>query len=318
VRSVFIDGQAGTTGLQIAEQLQQRQDIELVVIPHEQRKDMSVKERILNEVDLVILCLPDTAARESAAMIRNEQVRVLDASTAHRTNPEWVYGLPELSPGQRENIAAAARVANPGCYPTGFLLGIVPLIRAGIVPEDYPVFIDAVSGYSGGGRQLIEKYEARRQIKAGLVWTYRKYGLQLAHKHIPEMRHYSGLQQDPMFVPAVADFYKGMLVSIPLSARLLKPGTTPVHIQDCLERAYQSETFVTVCPLNDFGQLDDGFLSPLLCNDTNRIDIMLFAKNDQMMIVSRLDNLGKGASGAAIQNMNLMLGVSEDAGLIVC
>lgn len=317
MHTVFIDGQAGTTGLQIADQLNNRADIKLVTIPYEHRKDAAVKKQILNDVDLVILCLPDIAAKESVAMIYNDRVRVLDASTAHRTHPDWTYGLPELFPDQREKIKSAARVANPGCYPTGFLLGILPLITAGIVPTDYPVFVDAVSGYSGGGRQLIEKYEAHRAENTPTPWTYRKYGLQLTHKHIPEMRHYSGLTLDPLFVPAVADFYKGMLVSVPLSTRLLKPGTSPQTIHDCLDRYYDGEKYIRVFPANDFDQLDTGFLSPLLCNDTNRLDILLFANSEQTMLISRLDNLGKGASGAAIQNMNLMLGVEEGAGLTI-
>ncbi len=315
--NVFIDGQAGTTGLQIADRLKSRGDINLVVIPHEQRKHADAKAKILNEVDLVILCLPDAAAHESVSMIRNEQVRVLDASTAHRTHEKWIYGLPELVPEQRDKVGTASRVANPGCYPTGFLLGMVPLIRAGIVPEDYPVVIDAVSGYSGGGRQMIEKYEAHQADHPDALWTYRKYGLQMAHKHIPEMRHYSGLKQDPVFVPAVAHFKQGMLVSIPLTARLLKTGTTAAHIHDCLARYYDNEGFVDICPLNDLDHLEEGFLSPLRCNDTNRVDIMVFGNDEQILVISRLDNLGKGASGAAIQNTNLMLGEKEDKGLVI-
>lgn len=312
---VFIDGQAGTTGLQIAERLERRGDLRLVEISHEDRKNAARKREIMNEVDLVILCLPDGAARESVQMIHGDQVRVLDASTAHRTRTDWVYGLPELNPGRRESICSATQVANPGCYPTGFLLGIVPLVQSGIVPETYPVFVDAVSGYSGGGRQLIETYEAHREKNSGDPWTYRKYGLQLSHKHIPEMRYYSGLSHDPMFVPAVADFRQGMLVSVPLTLRLLKSGTSAAAIQECLAGYYDGETFVRVYPLNDMAELDNGFLSPLACNETNRVDIMVFANDTQALIVSRLDNLGKGAAGAAVQNLNLMLGETEQTGL---
>ena len=313
--NIFIDGQVGTTGLRIADRLGDRKDILLVNIPYEQRKDEKVKAQILNEVDLVILCLPDTAARESVSMIKNDRVRVLDASTAHRTDSKWIYGLPELSPEQREKIKTASRVSNPGCYPTGFLLGVVPLLRAGILPADYPVSVDAVSGYSGGGRQLIEKYEARAAEHPEALWTFRKYSLQLAHKHVPEMRHYAGLTYDPIFVPSVAHFEQGMLVSIPLATRFLKKGTTAAHIHACLAENYVNEKFVEVYEPNYFDHLEDGFLSPLLCNDTNRVDIMVSGNQDQVLIISRLDNLGKGASGAAIQNLNLMLGENEDKGL---
>ncbi|NQU62778.1 MAG: N-acetyl-gamma-glutamyl-phosphate reductase [SAR324 cluster bacterium] len=315
MHNVFIDGQVGTTGLRIADRLGHRNDIVLVDIPYEQRKDEKIKTQILNEVDLVILCLPDKAARESVAMIRNDRVRILDASTAHRVDSSWVYGLPELAREQRAKIISASRVSNPGCYPTGFLLGIVPLLRAGIVPADYPIAIDAVSGYSGGGRQLIEKYEKQKAEHPDALWSCRKYSLQLAHKHIPEMKHYAGLLYDPIFIPSVAHFEQGMLVSIPLTTRLLKKGTTAAHLQACLMERYATEKFVEVFELNDFEQLEGGFLSPLLCNDTNRVDIMLFGNSEQVLIAVRLDNLGKGASGAAIQNLNLMLGENEDKGL---
>lgn len=315
MHDVFIDGQVGTTGLRIADRLGAREDIALVDIPYEQRKDKKTKVQILNEVDLVILCLPDMAARESVAMISNDRVRILDASTAHRIDNNWVYGLPELAAEQRAKIKTAPRVSNPGCYPTGFLLGITPLLRAGIVPLDYPFAIDAVSGYSGGGRQLIETYEKRKAEHPDALWSYRKYSLQLAHKHIPEMKHYAELKYDPIFIPSVAHFEQGMLVSVPLSTRLLKKGTTAAHIQACLAENYANERFVEVFELNDFDQLEDGFLSPLLCNNTNRVDIMIFGNDEQVLITTRLDNLGKGASGAAIQNLNLMLGENEDVGL---
>ncbi len=315
--NIFIDGSVGTTGLRIADRLGKRKDITLVNIPYEQRKDERIKAQILNEVDLVILCLPDAAARESVSLIENDRVRVLDASTAHRTDSQWAYGLPELSPEQREKIKTASRVSNPGCYPTGFLLGVVPLLRAGILPADYPISIDAVSGYSGGGRQLIEKYEAREAEAAhpDALWTCRKYSLQLAHKHVPEMKHYSGLTYNPIFVPSVAHFEQGMLVSVPLATRLLENGTNAEQVHACLAETYANEKFVEVFELNDYDHLEDGFLSPLSCNNTNRVDIMIFGNKDQVLVTARLDNLGKGASGAAIQNLNLMLGEDEDKGL---
>ena len=313
--NIFIDGSVGTTGLRIADRLESRNDIALVDIPYEQRKNEKIKAQILNEMDLVILCLPDVAARESVSLIQNDRVRVLDASTAHRTDSQWVYGLPELNPQQREEIKTASRVSNPGCYPTGFLLGIVPLLRMGILPADYPISIDAVSGYSGGGRQLIEKYEARQAAHPEALWTCRKYSLQLAHKHVPEMRHYSGLTYDPVFVPSVAHFEQGMLVSVPLVTRLLKKGSTAETVHACLAETYTDQQFVKVFDLNDYGHLEDGFLSPLSCNGTNRVDLMIFGNKDQVLVTARLDNLGKGASGAAIQNLNLMLGEDEDKGL---
>ncbi len=313
--NIFIDGSVGTTGLRIADRLGSRKDIALVDIPYEQRKNEKIKTQILNEVDLVILCLPDAAARESVSLIQNDRVRVLDASTAHRTDSQWAYGLPELSPEQRRKIKTASRVSNPGCYPTGFLLGVVPLLRAGILPADYPISIDAVSGYSGGGRQLIEKYEAHEAAHPDALWTCRKYSLQLAHKHVPEMKHYAGLAYDPIFIPSVAHFEQGMLMSVPLATRLLKKGTTAEQVHTCLAETYADQKFVDVFELNDFGHLEDGFLSPLSCNGTNRVDIMIFGNKDQILVTARLDNLGKGASGAAIQNLNLMLGEDEDKGL---
>jgi len=313
--NIFIDGRVGTTGLRIADRLRDRTDISLVDIPYEQRKNESVKAQILNEADLVILCLPDTAARESVSLIKNDRVRVLDASTAHRIDNQWTYGLPELNPEQRDKIKAASRISNPGCYATGFLLGVVPLLRAGILPADYPLSIDAVSGYSGGGRQLIEKYEARKAEHPDALWIHRKYSLQLVHKHVPEMKYYAGLTHDPIFMPAVAHFEQGMLVTIPLVTRLLKKGGSVEHIHACLADNYANEKFVKVFELNDFDHLDDGFLSPLACNETNRVDIMIYGNKDQVLVTTRLDNLGKGASGAAIQNLNLMLGEDEDKGL---
>lgn len=316
MHKIFIDGQVGTTGLKIVERLQKRRDIELMEIPHESRKDMEVKQSFLNEADLVILCLPDAAARESMTMIKNTHVKVLDASTAHRVDPAWVYGLPEMDATQRERIQQARHVSVPGCYPTGFLLQMIPLVGAGLIPNDYPVSIHAVSGYSGGGRQLIEQYEQQETMVApGELWSYRPYGLSLAHKHVPEMQRYSGLVEPPLFVPAVAHFYQGMLVSVPLITSRLKKGATAHHIHAVLSEYYRNERYVKVLPLNDMDGLQSGFLSPVECNGTNRVDLMVYGNDRQILLTARLDNLGKGASGAAVQNLNIMLGVDEETGL---
>ncbi|MCP4752050.1 MAG: N-acetyl-gamma-glutamyl-phosphate reductase [Proteobacteria bacterium] len=315
VHTIFIDGQVGTTGLQIADRLKKRGDIALLEIPQERRKNRATKKEYLNSADLVVLCLPDAAARESVEMIENDRVKVLDASTAHRTDPNWAYGLPELSSEQRGKIRSASRVSNPGCYPTGFLVGIAPLVRSGIVPPDFPVTINAVSGYSGGGRQMIEAYQNREKSHPDQLWTYRPYGFQLAHKHVPEMHKYSGLIEPPLFVPSVAHFQQGMMVSIPLVGRLLKKGWSSEEVHAVLNESYQGEEFVNLHPLNDFDNLQDGFLSALECNETNRIDLLVFGNRNQILIAARLDNLGKGASGAAVQNMNIMLGEKENKGI---
>ena len=316
VAKIFIDGQVGTTGLQILDRLRKRPELSLLEIPFEDRKNLEIKKGYLNSADLVILCLPDEASRESVGMITNDHVKVIDASTAFRTDPDWVYGIPELHPQQRDKIAGSRFVANPGCYASGFLLAIAPLIRAGIVPADYPVTIQAVSGYSGGGRQLIERYESQAKDHPEALWVYRPYGLNLAHKHLPEMQKFAGLVHPPVFMPSVAHIETGMLVTVPLVVRMLKPGTTPESIHEILMETYQQEALVDVFPLNDFDQLDRGFLSLSECNGTNRLELFVFGHNDHLQITARLDNLGKGASGAAVQNLNIMLGIEESTGLV--
>ncbi len=316
MHKVFIDGQAGTTGLQINKRLSVRDDIEVINIADADRKNPSIKKDIINSIDVVILCLPDEAARESVSLIENRDVKVLDASTAHRVHPDWVYGLPELSPGQREKIKTARWVSVPGCYPTGFILATAPLVKAGIIPSDYPITIQAVSGYSGGGRQMIESYREQEDRKDFTkIWPYRPYALQLAHKHLPEMRLYTGLKHKPLFVPAVAHIKQGMLVMVALHRHLLKD-SDPSYIVRTFMSCYQSEPFIRVAALNDMDQLENGFLSPVDCNGTNNLDLMVFAGEEQLLLVSRLDNLGKGASGAAVQNLNLMLSVDESTGLV--
>ena len=313
--SVFIDGQAGTTGLRIRERLAAHEDVTLLEIPESSRKDPEVRRRYLNEPEVVILCLPDDAAREAIELVSSRHVRVLDASTAHRVAHGWVYGLPELDADRRERIREAARVSNPGCYPTGFVLLVRPLVDAGIVPGDARLSCHAVSGYSGGGRRLIARYEARRAEHPESLWHVRPYALGLDHKHLPEMARYSGIARAPVFSPMVGHFAQGMLTMIPLHTDTLGQGATVESVHACLEARYRDEPCVEVLPLGSAGALDSGFLDPLAANGTNRIDLFVYGNDGQVMLVARLDNLGKGASGAAVQNLNIMIGAGELSGL---
>jgi N-acetyl-gamma-glutamyl-phosphate reductase len=314
VYCVFIDGQAGTTGLEIATRLRGRAGLVLLEIDDTTRKDRAARSALLNQADLVILCLPDTAAREAVALIDNPRTKVLDASTAHRVAPAWVYGLPEMSPGQRAAIASATRVSNPGCYPTGFILTVRPLIDAGLLTPDAALSVHAVSGYSGGGRAMIERYQANAAA-GGAPLPPMSYGLGLNHKHVPEMTRYTGLAAPPIFVPAVADYYKGMLVHVPLDRRTLRGRAGAPEVHAVLAARYADEHCIDVLPLGAAQALVDGYLDPMAANDSNRVDLMVFGNDAQAIVVTRYDNLGKGASGAAIQNLNLMLGLPELDGL---
>jgi N-acetyl-gamma-glutamyl-phosphate reductase len=311
---VYIDGHVGTTGLRIRDWLVRRGDLELLTLSEAQRKDASARRERLTEADLAVLCLPDEAAREAAAWAEAGATRVLDASTAHRISPGWTYGLPEL-PGQRESIAAADRVTNPGCYPTSVILLVRPLVDAGLVPEEAPLAIHALSGYSGGGRPLIERWEDAAGDLLDLEYEA-PYALDRSHKHIPELQRFTGLSHEPVFVPAVGPFRCGMRVQVPLHAAALAREATGKAIWEALAERYRRERFVRVLPLAESLDVDERSFDPKVCNDTNRIDLhVLPHPSGHVLLMGILDNLGKGASGTAIQNLNLMLGLGEATGL---
>jgi N-acetyl-gamma-glutamyl-phosphate reductase len=336
VSKVFIDGAAGTTGLEIRERLASRRDLEILELADSERKDPRARREALNESDLVILCLPDEAAKEAVSMIERNNVRVIDASTAHRTAPGWVYGFPEMEKDQRAKIAASTRVANPGCYPTGYLALVRPLVRAGIIPPDFPLTVNAVSGYSGGGKSMIEEFE-KKDSPAYTETVVRAYALTLAHKHVPEMKVHAGTMHPPVFAPSVGRYYRGMIVEVPLQLWALPGKPTVFDLYKTLGEAYFGEKLVQVAsfdrvldvkeamkagkPVRPFDIGDFMPSKPIdaeMLKLTNGMELFVFGndKTQQARLVAVLDNLGKGASGAAVQNMNIMLGLPETEGLV--
>ncbi len=312
---VFIDGHTGTTGLRIHQWMAAREDVELLTLPQELRRNPEERRGQILESDVAILCLPDAAAFEVAEWVQDSDTRLIDASTAHRVAAGWAYGLPELEPGQRSAIGQAKYVSNPGCYPTGFILLVRPLIDAGLLAPDAPVSINALSGYSGGGNTLIEKWENPDSGLSGLPYEA-PYALYQRHKHVPEMMRYGGISAEPQFVPAVGPFRCGMRVQVPIHASLLAPGTTGETVWETLYERYLGEPFVQVAPRPEPGTLDERSFDPEACNDSNRIQLHVAAHpSGHMLLIALLDNLGKGACGAAIQNLNLMLAFPEGAGL---
>jgi len=306
-RSVFIDGAAGTTGLEIRERLSDRAEIDLVTLDDERRKDAGARREALNDADFVILCLPDDAARESVALIENDRTRVIDASTAHRTADGWTYGFPELEPSQTAAIADAARVTNPGCYPTGFLALVRPLVRAGLIPADWALSVNAVSGYSGGGRAMIDEFGG------GRAPAWRGYAMALDHKHVPEMQRHARLEHPPIFTPAVADTYRGMVVEVPLALHALPRRPSIEACADVLAAAYPDSAIVTIgSPEATIVAIEDDA-------GTDRLTLRIFgnAERGHARLVATLDNLGKGAAGAAVQNLNIMAGFDPVAGLVL-
>jgi N-acetyl-gamma-glutamyl-phosphate reductase len=312
-KTVFVDGQHGTTGLRIYERLNGRNDIEVVKIPEEKRKDSETKRKLLNETDIVFLCLPDDAARESVSLIKNDSVCVIDGSTAHRVSEGWIYGLPELKKEQRDLIKKSKRITVPGCHATGFVLMLYPLISKGIVSPDYPVSCHAVAGYSGGGKALISHYVGEDVPDS--IKNPRPYSLALNHKHIPEMTKIVGLSRPPVFTPTVVDVYNGEIVSIPLVPDHLEKRLSAADIWELLADYYRGERFVKVMPYPADECLKSGYMTFTDCNETNNLEIFVFGGKDRILLSARYDNLGKGASGAAVQNMNIVLGLDEATGL---
>ena len=310
VAKIFIDGEAGTTGLQIRDRLAGRRDLELLSIAPDKRKDPDERKRLLNAADVAILCLPDDAAKESVGLIENDKTRVIDPSTAHRVAQGWTYGFAEMEKGQPEAIAASMRVSNPGCWPQGGIATLRPLVNAGLIPADFPVTVNGISGYSGGGRSMIEDYEREGDNAS----QFSLYGLTFKHKHLPELQAYSKLGKKPLFTPAVGNFRQGMIVAVPLQLSMLPKIPTGAQLHAAIADHYAaiSGGFVEVAPLADASDLN-----PEAYNDTNRMRLHVFANDDtaQAVLVALYDNLGKGASGAAVQNLNLMLGVSADTSL---
>lgn len=310
---VFVDGQEGTTGLRLLDYLSGRPDVELLRIAEDKRKDPAERARFLNAADVAFLCLPDVASREAVSLVDNPNTCIIDASTAFRTADDWSYGLPELVKGQREKIRASKRIAVPGCHASAFVLAVRPLVDAGVMQRDYPVTAFSLTGYSGGGKKMIAEFEAGGNPK---LESPRAYALGLEHKHLPEMRVQTGLAQAPIFSPIVGKFYKGLAVTVPVFPDRLARKVSPEQIADIYRAHYEGEQFVRVMPAASDDNLDNGFFDVQANNDTNRVDLFVFGSAERIVLVARLDNLGKGAAGAAVQCMNVHIGADEATGLV--
>ena len=311
---VYIDGQAGTTGLKLFERISGREDIELLTIDPAKHRDNAERARLINESDVTFLCLPDAASVEAVSFVENPDVRIIDASTAHRTNPDWAYGFPELSAEHRAKILTAKRVAVPGCYASGFASLVYPMVKSGMMAADYPVTCHAVSGYSGAGKAAIAVYES--EDRPAEFDSPRQYALGQTHKHLPEMQKVSGLTYPPVFNPLVCDYYAGMVVSIPLHRRLLNGQPSVEEIHEMFAKHYAGQQFVKVREIGGTDVLENGFLPANTLAGTNLLEVFVCGNEDRILLAARLDNLGKGASGAALQCFNLMTGAPEETGLV--
>jgi N-acetyl-gamma-glutamyl-phosphate reductase len=309
---VFVDGQEGTTGLKIFEYLSRRTDVEVLRIDESKRKDLDERRRLINASDVTFLCLPDVASRESAGLVENEHTVLIDASTAFRTHADWAYGLPELARAQRERLRTAKRIAVPGCHASAFVLAMRPLVEAGFVPPDFAAHSHSITGYSGGGKKMIADYEGEPNPK---LQSPRAYALALGHKHLPEMAAHTGLKTAPVFMPIVGPFYKGLAVTTYFSPNQLAKRVGPRDVEALFVEYYAGEAFIRVAPFDADENLDAGFFDVQANNDTNRVDLFVFGNEERFVTIARLDNLGKGASGAAIQCMNLAIGADEQTGL---
>jgi N-acetyl-gamma-glutamyl-phosphate reductase len=308
---VFVDGQEGTTGLRINEYLARRADVEVLRIDPGKRKDAAERKRLINASDVTFLCLPDDAAREAVTLADNPQTCIIDASTAHRVDPAWTYGLPELDRNQRASIRASRRISNPGCHATAFILALRPLVDDGLLPADTQVAANSITGYSGGGKKLIASYQGAQRADAP-----RPYALGLAHKHLPEMRVHAGLTVAPIFQPIVGPFYKGLAVTVYLHPQQFSRQASAEDVRKIIADYYAGEAFIRVASIDLAANTSDGYFDVEANNDTNRVDLFVFGHEERMLLIARLDNLGKGASGAAVQSMNVHLGVEESLGLV--
>lgn len=309
---VYVDGQHGTTGLLVNERLKNHPQVEILDIPFEERHNKELRIQLLNEADIVFLCLPDDAAKESVTLITNPKTKIIDASTAHRVDENWTYGLPELNADQREALKGARYVTNPGCHSTAAIVALYPLIQEGVLAHEAQVTLLSITGYSGGGKQMIETYVTTEEIA---YKAPRQYAFNMNHKHIPEVMKYADLLTQPLFMPVVANYERGLAVTIPLAKNQLHTKITPKELVQLYKSYYGNEQFITVHEVNDATGLVDGGFNVQGCNNTNMLDLFIYGNDEQFHIISRLDNLGKGASGAAIQNMNIMLGIDEKTGL---